>query len=159
MIFSTRALNCSYEQFHFICKWLYSCGWSAYLSMQFGGQRQCQTLLPQIFLQPNKSLSQVCQPQPRLRQELFRPIHSFTIRFLIQDEPWPLFLFLFFISHLTMWQNCGQVGGQVCPLIQNDKFSLGLLPRDRGLPGLTGRASYISGRPGTEPDLAPRSGD
>lgn len=36
----------------------------------------------------------------------------------------------FYITHPAMWQNCGQVVGQVCPLIQNDKFSLGLLPRD-----------------------------
>lgn len=63
-----------------------------------------------------------------------------------------------YISLPAMWQNCGQMVGQVCPLIQNDKFSLDLLPRDSSLPDLTGRASNISGRQRTEPELAPRSG-
>lgn len=58
-----------------------------------------------------------------------------------------------------MWQDCGQVGVQVCPLIQNDRWPLSLLPGDSGLAGMTGRASCTSGRQGDRPDPAPRSCD
>lgn len=39
----------------------------------------------------------------------------------------------------ALWTRRGQVGGQVFPLIRNDKFSPGPVPGDAGVPGLTGR--------------------
>lgn len=69
------------------------------------------------FEQPNIGLSQFCQPLSRLSAEPSRSIRSFIIRSsATHDESYPLFFFL------SSRQHCGQVGGQVCPLIQNDKF-------------------------------------
>lgn len=45
----------------------------------------------------------------------------------------------------------------MCPLIQNDRWPLSLLPGDIGLAGLTGRASCTSGRQGTGQTRCPQS--
>lgn len=52
----------------------------------------------------------------------------------------------------ALWSRRGQVGGQVFPLIRNDKFSPGPVPGDAGVPGLTGqrRLSWPKGGGGAE---------
>lgn len=50
------------------------------------------------------------------------------------------------LSRLAVWQDCGQVGVQVCPLIQNDRWPLSRLPRDSGLAGLPAVPQADKGR-------------
>lgn len=77
--------------------------------------------------------------------------HPFIQNQVINHPRWvPLCLSFFFLSRVSpLWQDCGQVGVQVCPLIHNDRWPLSLLPGDSVLAGLTGRASCTSGRQGT----------
>lgn len=52
----------------------------------------------------------------------------------------------------------GQVGGQVFPLIRNDKFSPGPLPGDTSVPGLTGQRRLSWAKEGGRAELAARRG-
>lgn len=127
------------------------------------GRRTRDESLPLQRLEPNASLSQVCQPQSHLSKSGYSDpsIHSESGHQPPRMSSLCLafFSFSFFASRLAVWQDCGQVGVQVCPLIQNDRWPLSLLPGDSGLAGMTGRASCTSGRQGDRPDPAPRSCD
>lgn len=115
-----------------------------------------------VWSQTRASLRSVSRNHISLNQAI--QTHPFIQNQVINHPGWArsasLFFFLsFFASRLAVWQDCGQVGVQVCPLIQNDRWPLSLLPGDSGLAGMTGRASCTSGRQGDRPDPAPRSCD
>lgn len=93
-------------------------------------------------------LSQVCQPQSHLSKLVYSDT-SIQSESGHQPPRMSPTLFLFFSSRLAIWRDWGQVGVQVCPLIQNDRWPLSLLPGDSGLAGLVERASCTSGRQGT----------
>lgn len=97
------------------------------------------------------------QTQAALRSVSFNHIplnqaiqsHPFIQKQVINHPEWVLLSLYFFPSRRCVWQDWGQVGVQVCPLIQNDRWPLSRLPGDSGLAGLTWRASCTSGRQGT----------
>lgn len=110
-----------------------------------------QSLLPK-HSPPHSSLSQVCQTQSRVAKSGYMgsSIHSESgHQPPTMSLPLSVFSFLFLSRVSPLWQDCGQVGVQVCPLIHNDRWPLSLLPGDSVLAGLTGRASCTSGRQGT----------
>lgn len=115
-----------------------------------GRQKQYQSLLPKIH-GTQASLRSVNLNHISLNQAM--QTHPFIQNQVINHPGWVLLSLSLslslFPSRLPVWQDCGQVGVQVCPLIQNDRWPLSLLPGDSGWADLTGRASCTSGRQGT----------